>query len=163
MNYEKYYKDKDYWDRVWTSNIIVPEASSLIVQITVVITVRTNRHTHKHNMSWLDSLNSKRKTHIALHNLMKILHTQISAAAMIKELKFCTRIAGHNGCPQAGPHCSHSGLTERAMYVQLLDIHKQRRMRILQVMNLEYGSWNLSWNHWLTTFSWLGVWYSSGP
>jgi hypothetical protein len=49
------------------------------------------------------------------------------------------------------------------MYVQLLDIHKQRRMRILRVMNLEYGSWNLSWNHWLTTFSWLSVWYSSGP
>jgi hypothetical protein len=29
---------------------------------------------------------------------MKILHTQISAAAMIKELKFCARVAeGHNG------------------------------------------------------------------
>jgi hypothetical protein len=61
---------------------------------------------------------------------------------MIKELKFCTRVAeGHNGCPQAGPLCSHSGLTERAMYVQLLDTMKQRRMmRILQVMNLECGS-----------------------
>jgi hypothetical protein len=45
MNYEKYYKDKDYWDRVWTSNIIMPEASSLIVQITAVITVHTNGHT----------------------------------------------------------------------------------------------------------------------
>jgi hypothetical protein len=62
MNYEKYYyKDKDYWDRVWTGNIIMPEASSLIVQITAVITARTNGHTHKRNMSWLDSLNSKRK------------------------------------------------------------------------------------------------------
>jgi hypothetical protein len=92
-------------------------------------------------MSWLDSLNSTTKTHLALHNLMKILHTQISAAAMIKELKFCIRVAeGHNGCPQAGPHCSHSGLTERAMYVQLLDTLKQWKMRILQVMNLEYGS-----------------------
>jgi hypothetical protein len=35
---------------------------------------------------------------------------------------------------------AHSGLKERAMYVQLLDKLKQRRMRILQVMNLEYGS-----------------------
>jgi hypothetical protein len=83
----------------------------------------------------------KENTHIALHNLMKILHTQISGAAMIKELKFCTRVAeGHNGCPQAGPLSSHSGLTERPMYVQLLDTLKQRRMRILQVLNLEYGS-----------------------
>jgi len=32
---------------------------------------------------------------------MKILHTQISAADMIKKLKFCTRVAeGQNGCPQ---------------------------------------------------------------